>query len=163
MGMFDYLLFEAPLPGIEDEPDLQESVFQTKDFDCIMDAFTIKANGELWGEQYDIEDQSDPNATGLARLAGMMTRTNTRPQRLPNFSGEVTFYTDYGPRNPNGFGTGWIKFEATLFRGDLQSVRLVEHRPPPAVIAARQAKALDGTLPPGAGGEADGGNDRTRL
>ncbi|MFZ9812193.1 MAG: hypothetical protein ACO3DD_03800, partial [Burkholderiaceae bacterium] len=65
MGMFDYLKCKYPLPGVGDN-DLQ---YQTKDTPAQMiDHYEIRAAGSLWHLNYDIEDRSDPNAQGIARL-----------------------------------------------------------------------------------------------
>jgi hypothetical protein len=127
MGMFDYVSCKFPLPL----PEVQTLAFQTKDFDCLMDTIELRADGTLWGEDYDIEDHSDPNAESpLGRLAGMMTRANNRPKPFSDFSGVMRFYGDYGVRNANGWGTGWVEFCAHFEFGLLKRLELVEHRLP---------------------------------
>jgi hypothetical protein len=44
MGMFDNIQCEYPLPG---EPKSPDRDFQTKDFDCYLDKYTITADGRL--------------------------------------------------------------------------------------------------------------------
>lgn len=44
MGMFDDITCERPLPA---EPKPPSTSFQTKDFDCLMDHYTITADGYL--------------------------------------------------------------------------------------------------------------------
>lgn len=44
MGMFDNLTCEYPLPA---EPKPHEKSFQTKDFDCQLDHYTITDDGRL--------------------------------------------------------------------------------------------------------------------
>jgi len=51
MGMFDDIVCKRPLPGPKQPPD--ES-FQTKDFDCRMDHYTITAEGTLVKEGVEI-------------------------------------------------------------------------------------------------------------
>ncbi len=48
MGMFDDVTCEAPLPKIPGAPD-PGKCFQTKDFDCQMDHYTITVDGRLLG------------------------------------------------------------------------------------------------------------------
>lgn len=88
MGMFDYLKCKYPLPGVGDN-DLQ---YQTKDTPAQMiDHYEIRADGSLWHLNYDIEDRSDPNAQGIARLFGILGRVNERWEPVP-FTGEIRFY-----------------------------------------------------------------------
>lgn len=121
MGMFDHLRCHYPLPL----PGLEEALFQTKDLDCQLDTYEIRADGTLWGEDYEYEDRSDPEATGVARLSGMLTRVNERPKFCRDFTGELEFHTDYGPTR-NGFGLGWVIFRATFAAGHLRALVLVD-------------------------------------
>ena len=142
--MFNWLRCAYPLPI----PAVQSCVFQTKSFDpCLMDAYTVRADGTLWHTLYDIEDRSDPTATGLAALAGIMTRVNEREEACLDFSGEVAFHTDYGRRNPQGWGEGWVEFLAEFKSGRLAGLEVVEHKEPPEVVAQRGADALNLALP----------------
>lgn len=88
MGMFDELRCEYPLPDVEDPGKL---VFQTKSLDCLLDNYEIRADGSLWREHYDTEDQSNPNATGIDRLVGIMARVRKHWEREP-YTGEIRFY-----------------------------------------------------------------------
>jgi hypothetical protein len=139
MGMFDYLRCDYPLPA---RALAQGLVYQTKDFDCLMDEIHILADGTLMGQDYDIEDRSDPNATGLAALAGRMTRVNVRPKPLSDYDGEIEFYADYGDRNSNGWGEGWLEFKAVVQLGKVVSVTLIEDRVPLEILAEERRAAL---------------------
>ena len=77
MGMFDEIRCLYPLPdGFVPKGG---AVAQTKDTDAqSLDLYEIRADGTIWQEVYDIEDQSDPSAEGLMRYAGCMTRVNKR-------------------------------------------------------------------------------------
>ena len=88
MGMFDYLKCKYPLPDAGDN-DLE---YQTKDTPAqFLDNYEIRADGSLWHLDYCIEDRSDPNAEGLARLVGRLSRVNERWEPVP-FTGEIRFY-----------------------------------------------------------------------
>jgi len=104
MGMFDWIRCEYPLP---DEPNGASLRFQTKDTpNQMLDEYRIDANGELWVKTYDIEDRSDPNAEGLQRLYGVMTRVNEREERVTDFTGTIEFYTSNlsgGTPSPDGY------------------------------------------------------------
>ena len=74
MGMFDEVDCQYPLPDgfVPAEGDHA----QTKDTECLLDLYQIREDGTIWLQVYDIEDRSDPKATGIMRLAGCMTRVN---------------------------------------------------------------------------------------
>jgi len=72
MGMFDTVRCEYE--GMS-EVD-RHRTYQTKDFDSALDLYMIDKEGVLWREDYNIEDRSDPNAEGLEKIVGMMTKTN---------------------------------------------------------------------------------------
>ena len=79
----------------------------------------------------------------VERLAGMMARTNPRQVPLVDFTGEITFYSDYGKRDSNGWGEGWLEFKARIERGRLVQVELLEDRVPADVLAQESAQELD--------------------
>lgn len=114
MGMFDYLTCKYPLPAAGAN-DLQ---FQTKDTPAMwMDSYEIDADGLLWHELYDVEDHSDPTATGLTAILGLMTRVNPR-KVLENWSGAINFYA--------GGGGWWIEFQVHLVEGKVTHLHVVE-------------------------------------
>lgn len=120
MGMFDYLRCEYELP-IQDAPI---DGWQTKDTPAqSLDVYTIRRDGTIWGQEYDIEDRSDPKAEGLMALRGCMTRVNIREVPLA-MTGEVRFYTQKQEEPP----TGWIEFSAYFNDGKLQLLNLIENR-----------------------------------
>ncbi len=148
MSMFDTVRCHYSLPV----PAVQDCVFQTKSFDAPFDEdYTLRADGTLWHTEYDIEDRSDPNATGLWRMVGMMTRVNLREVPFP-FSGEIDFYTDYGRRRSNGMGSGWVVFRATVEQGTLRTLAVVEHEPSEEEKAQKRHEELDESMPVGAPG-----------
>ncbi|MDA8271946.1 MAG: hypothetical protein M0Z39_11215 [Actinomycetota bacterium] len=107
MGMFDDLLIEGDL-----HPDVSAgSRWQTKSLECDMDNYKLDASGQLWREEYDVEDRSDPNAEGIERLAGICTRVNERWVKS-NWTGELYFYN----RVPD---KGWVECKAIIVRGSL--------------------------------------------
>ena len=119
MGMFDYINCEYPLP-VDDAP---KGDYQTKDTPAqSLDFYTIKADGTLWGQEYDIEDRSDPTAKGPLAMRGMMTRVNHREKQCM-MTGEVVFYTDKGPDRG-----GWIQFSAYFKDGIIQQINAIENR-----------------------------------
>lgn len=121
MGMFDNLTCKAALPL----PAYQDMVFQTKDTPRqFMTDYVIKENGTLWHSEHDYEDHSDPNAKGIMRIVGSMTRVNERWVQDVEFTDYINFYNSLGE-----YGSGWIEFKAHIVRGVLQSIEVVEERP----------------------------------
>ena len=123
MGMFDELTCKYPLP-VAGTNNLQ---YQTKSLDCELDNFEIREDGSLWREAYEVEDRSDPNAEGLMRLVGCMTRINEHWIEWPH-TGEVRFYTALGEREKSG-SSGWIEYVAYFVDGKLKELNLISHRP----------------------------------
>ena len=138
MGMYDNLRCNYPLPG--DPGDIE---FQTKSFDSFLNDYRITESGELLVEEYDIEDRSDPNAKGIMRIVGMMTRI-PKGWKLVDFTGVVNFYGDKhsgklllisreGTKmlDENGKeverpAAEWFEFNATIDHGTLVSVERCE-------------------------------------
>lgn len=111
MGMFDYLAV--------DHPEVPKSVeWQTKDTPAQWcDRYEIRADGSLWHQNYDTEDQSDPNAVGIMRLAGCMTSVNHRWEPC-NMTGEIVFYTE--------IDKVWHEYSAYFVDGKLQQLHQLE-------------------------------------
>ncbi len=121
MGMFDHIHCTYPLP-IDEEI---AGGFQTKDTPALnLDDYEIRADGTLWHQEYDIEDQSDPGAEGLESIAGRLARVNVRWVHCADFTGEIAFYR-FADEDA---ATGWIEFSATFHNGRLQELNLVENR-----------------------------------
>lgn len=118
MGMYDELRCHYPLP-VDGANTL---LFQTKDTDAqYLDLYEIRADGTLWHEEYDVEDQSDPNATGFFRFVGCATRINKRwvPDSM---TGEIRFYTS---RTAGRINDSWIEFSAYFVDGRLRELHTI--------------------------------------
>lgn len=128
MGLFDTLRCHYPLP-VAGANDLE---FQSKSTPAqLCDEYEIRADGSLWHREYDQEDCSNPDATGIDRLIGMAARVNERwvPDSM---TGELRFYTDND-------GT-WLEFEAQVVSGRM--VALTGISPPlPRQLVPAQAMA----------------------
>ena len=95
MGMFNYIIPDCHLPEFPEEIDQLTLEWQTKDLEPLMlDTFRIRVDGMLEHQDYDIEDQSDPNAKAgsLESLGGICTPVNKR-WVLKSFTGSINFYT----------------------------------------------------------------------
>ncbi len=90
MGLFDEIVCKHSLPGC---PPI--GVYQTKSLDCTMDVYVIEADGTLWREDCDTEDQSDfAKGIGPDKFAGCLARVNKRLVQVKDFRGEIFFYMD---------------------------------------------------------------------
>nr|MCU0973836.1 hypothetical protein [Burkholderiales bacterium] len=115
MGMFDWVRCTYPLPA-----GAPVDGYQTKDTPRqFLDHYEIREDGTLWREDYDIEDHSDPSATGIMRIVGCMARVNERWIQEDDFTGEVRFY---GSRTP--LGTEW-DFSAYFVKGKLRHLEQI--------------------------------------
>ena len=92
MGMYDKIRCEFPLPGLPDPTGIE---FQTKSLVDLgfFDDYQITEQGQLVLSDYDVEDRSDPNAEGLMKLVGCMTRIHIC-WGLVDFTGTLNFYGD---------------------------------------------------------------------
>ena len=125
MGMFDEIrcLYPLPLEGAN------ARTYQTKDTPAqFTDLYEIREDGTLWHEAYDLEDQSDPNATGIERIFGMCARVNERWEPV-DFTGEIRFY-DFRASDPldSSKDEGWIEWSAYLEHGKVVRLNLIENR-----------------------------------
>lgn len=121
MGLYDDIRCKYPLP-VDGANDL---AYQTKDTPAQWcDSYEIREDGTLWHREYDTEDRSDPNAEGLMRLAGCATRVNERWTQVPDFVGEVRFYTCNGNN-----GIEWIEWSAYFVDGKVAHMQLIENTP----------------------------------
>lgn len=101
MGMFDDVRCEMPLPGPVKPKHLS---FQTKDFDCVLDLFTITADGTLM------------------RSGG---RTGDSEYAYP-FHGMLTFYTYEGGGRKESEDGMWFEYQAKLTDGKCVGIECVE-------------------------------------
>ena len=85
MGLFDEVLCNHELFGAH-----KGETYQTKDLHWLggfLDLYEITPSGRLEFLEYTVEDRSDPNATGIERMFGMMTRVFTGDRRDLNYHG----------------------------------------------------------------------------
>lgn len=101
MGMFDYIECEYPMPkGFEFLQEAED--FQTKDFQNVMDKYTITKEGRLIHHKYiwDIVPEEDRpyygkpewNENPLFRMMGSISMVHTGDEYM-NFHGYIRFYT----------------------------------------------------------------------
>jgi len=120
MGMYNYVVPECDLPDLPDGLDRRMLEWQTKDLEPLfLDTLRIRSDGNLEREEYDTEDRSDPNAEGLMRLSGMMTRVIKRwvPEK---YTGAVNF-SAYMVGNWR-----WIRYVAFFEDGKLFKLKLIK-------------------------------------
>lgn len=119
MGMFDDITVYYPLPG--NVPGAIK--FQTKDFECLLDKYTVSADGFLHRTSFDTD--------------------KTAPF---DYTGEVYFYTGNvvasgpGTYTRNGEDAYWIEYKAIFVHGRLTEVELIEYRSDPAQSSEQSRK-----------------------
>jgi len=129
MGMYDEIIVEYPLEGYE---FLQDKMFQTKDFDNLMDMYKITQDGRLLIEDAEYEfvpeeerpyygkEEWDKNP--LFQLIGSLKRKTFGWKDL-NYHGMFRFYTLYELGSDN---RKWYEFEAKFTDGNLTELKPVE-------------------------------------
>ena len=125
MGMFDYLVCEAPLP---DGRIVEGAVWQTKDSPCDMGLVKITSGGRLLYEEAHYEDVPEEQRPyygkpewkdgSLFQICGMIRRVVDRVVDA-EYHGDVRFYRA-------DFDEPWEEYEARFTNGQLQSIRRVD-------------------------------------
>lgn len=95
--MFDHVKCRYPLP----DKEVQNVVFQTKNFECMLDTYFITEEGKL-----------------------LMKGLKQRDPVLVRFHGELKFYTSTGSHEDNSFK--WYEYIARFTNGKLQWIKRAE-------------------------------------
>jgi len=103
MGMFDEVKVEFLFP----DPELQDRVFQTKDFNCALDQYTITKDGRLVLQKVryeDVPEEERPyfgtpewDESVAARMCGVLKRVPIGTVEVPHH-GDISIYTTTGSR-----------------------------------------------------------------
>ncbi len=139
MGMFDEIECQYPLP--DNPPDwVKNDRFQTKNFDNLLDLYTITPEGDLIRHCDEREYIEDATA-----FLGHRTRIIREWQETVEFHGDIVFYTSniqsssgggqYGLRADTGDVPLIFEYKARFTEGKLQWIRAL-HKP-----IAQQIKA----------------------
>lgn len=118
MGMFDELTCAYPLPRSE----MQGRTFQTKDFDCMLERYSITQDGKLIHYPHRLERNPEwkeppPDDTSITSLFGMLMQVDEPPHQM-NYHGDVYFYDFEG----ESWGGNLITFRARFTEGQLTSI-----------------------------------------
>lgn len=100
MGMYDHIKCEYPLP----DKEVQKETFQTKDFDNVMEDYTITTSGVLirhktiWEpvpeEERPYYGKPEWNESPFFQIAGSIKTIPIGDEEIP-YHGMVQFYTIY--------------------------------------------------------------------
>jgi len=131
MGMYDEIIVEYPLRKYE---FLQNEVFQTKDFNNLMDIYKITKDRRLLLEEvkYELVPEKERPYYGteqwskhfIFQIAGSMRRDSLGWKDV-NYHGIFTFYTLY---KETGYKKRWYEFEAKFTNGNLIEIKLLEEK-----------------------------------
>jgi hypothetical protein len=153
MGMFDSLIVKKPLPLSKKLRALKgikwdETIFQTKDFDCTLSTFEITKSGRLRTLKHEYEWVDDDNSF----LKGYMKSTKDWWEFVNDFTGTVDFYEAF-TTDKNGNATldsyndevidgtdWWVEFTATIVKGKVTEIKLLKEEATPARIRIIQHK-----------------------
>ncbi len=133
MGMFDTVTcsYSLPLPdfteeqradiekAIEGDLDLesfiQDAAWQTKDFDSLLDTYSIEDDGQIYvTETKWIEDETQPN--GVRPEEGQLAKFER--------TAEMNFYQAFlGEKYDH-----WIEYKAVVFKGEIKELLLEEYK-----------------------------------
>jgi hypothetical protein len=130
MGMFDDLKCEYPLP----DPEVQDKWFQTKDFNCHMDKYTITKEGRLIWHQTRYEDVPEEERPNYGKPAwdGFLGKFQGSIRAVPvadidmQYHGVVNFYTSSGDYKKQDFV--WYEYEAIFTHGQVEEIRRIKEQ-----------------------------------
>ena len=133
MGMFDQITCDYPLP----DSAVQHKLFQTKSLNCLMDRYTITADGRLILHKVRYEAvpeeerpfYGDPRweENALLQLTGSLKSVPVGDVEIP-YHGYIRFYTSLG----KGEAREAFEYLAKFTDGRLQSLeRVPEDYPDP--------------------------------
>jgi hypothetical protein len=125
MGMFDTIVCKYSLPMPEDPKGYMGLPnFQTKDFECGLQEYTIQEDGSLWIEKRKTEYvPGNPNAKSfLDRMGHMKTLESwLEPHKIT----QTIHMYDY-QQNRDGDYDYSIEYQATFVEGTVTNIKLVD-------------------------------------
>lgn len=108
MGMFDTVICEYEIPEYQSD----NKIFQTKDFDCLLDIYKISKDGKLvlmYYKKWDLLDLDEDN---------LPENGNIKEIEISDFDGDFNFYTLDENNN-------LIKFLAIFKDGKLKEIQRI--------------------------------------
>lgn len=127
MGMFDYVNCKYTLP----QSEVQNHLFQTKDFDCELDVYTITDEGRLIHhvtKSESVPEEERPfygtpkwNEDEFYQLCGCIKQVPVADVDM-NFHGDFDFYGSVG----NSSDYIWYEYQVRFTEGQLQWIKRVE-------------------------------------
>ena len=125
MGMYDEIKCKYSLP----DKEVQDETFQTKDFACVLGAYTITKEGKLICHTVRTEVVPEEERPyfgkpgwdrGMNRLIGSMRSIPTGDVEIP-FHGDLRFYTDLRDKDKNTYV--WYEYKARFTDSTLVSIQ----------------------------------------
>ena len=128
MGMFDEIKCEYPLP----DPEVQDEVFQTKNFENLMDCYTITQDGRLIKHEvrwesvpeeerpyYGTPDWEKP----FLRLMGSLKTVPVGDIEIP-YHGDIRFYTSKEQEGADKHK--WYEYCVRFTEGRVQWIKRIQ-------------------------------------
>lgn len=134
MGMFDNVRCEVPLP----DGYASAGGYQTKNFECNLDTYTITADGRLVKASGHYEEPSPEDREKAQKITGDDFWSHLERIRLSstfvkdpdvdvNFHGKFRFYTYEGdPNDERPIDERWHEYEAKFTDGKLNEIITVK-------------------------------------
>ena len=126
MGMFDTIHCKYPLPDLTSSN--YEKDFQTKDFECVLDNYTITEKGRLILHDciYEEVPEEERQYYGTPewekdefyKLVGCIKTVPTEDIDM-NYNGQLNFYT-IGEHNE------WLEFDALFEEGVIKEIKRIK-------------------------------------
>ena len=127
--MFDYVFCDYPLPlpeeaknlkadfakGVKAPIDWSKFEFQTKNFDGLLDKYTIEEDGQIYVEKVDRElvEHENGEVEMIEKDSGI---------EKVEYTGELVFYNMHLDEKDDY----WVEFKALFWKGDLKEIELKE-------------------------------------
>jgi len=126
MGMFDEIKCECELP----DSISNDTIFQTKSLECLLERYTITSDGRLIHHQVRYETVSEEERpyygkpewekSDFTHLIGSVKSVAVGDVEAP-FHGDLVFYTSIGSREAGDYE--WLEYKARFTDGKLQWIR----------------------------------------
>ena len=124
MGMFDNIYCKYPLPEATEK--IQNGDFQTENFECLMDTYTITEEGQLIFHcvRHEIVPEEERPFYGtpewehpLGQLCGMLKAIPVADEEM-DYHGVIRMYTSADDKE-------WFEYEITLTDGKVEDVKRI--------------------------------------
>lgn len=133
--MFNNIRCEYPLPMPDDLMELanikfNETIYQTKDLECLLDDYTIRKDGTLWITRCEYEHTpGNPEAKSFMDRFGNSKLIKQWEEQVI-YTGEISFYDNFQDSGELDGGVWkndyWVEYTALFINGVISNIRLTK-------------------------------------